>query len=770
MSQSQGIYINTLNQDGTAPKTRLSDAEQAGRVYQRMWQGYNYGRGKINAKVQAAINGNPPIPQARLDAEGLGWMTNVNFRLLEADVNTAQVPLYNLFSDVPQYCNVIVDCPKYTAIENNYFGSILAAKHKWLMKKWRQFDHNMQLSIANMAKYGSGPVYFPSKNDFRFRAATQGSVFVPDESSQNLDELPMLFFYYEWEISDLFRYIDKPGAAKAGWEVETVKKVLIDSVQEFSGYTRNRSWEYWQQKLREEDVYWSQVVPRIRTAWGYVKEFNGKITRFLIVANQTQGWGKYLFHKQDEFDCWEQIIHPFFAEIGNGNWNGVKGIGIKAYNFRDAQNKLKNRMLDAAFLGSQILIQAPDAKTAEDLQLLQVGPMAIIPQGVTFNQMPLMSTLDKPLMVDRQLEQDLRNNIGGLRQGSTDAQSGQPESATGRQIDASYSSQLTQAQQNIYLNQLDYLYTEQFHRLAEKPRIETKSYPYEPWEKLHKEFWDQCIEEGVPAEAFKHIRSVSACRSIGRGSEFAKQQIGTQVYNLLRSDPNVPQRVIVNHLRNTISNFTGREYLEMIWPEEQIDVSPTNDASKAQDENAGMLVGVPPIWTPDQNNLEHAKTHLQFFGMQLQQAQQSGNPQQVISFSQQAIPHIHQTLQALQSQSGDGKLFQQLFNALEQMSAQVKQLAQQMQQAQQAAAQKQAQEQQKAAMQNHATTLEAAKAQAEIRRQDAIAAAEIKRKDALARVDISHKAMKTHQDLSIKSMTAQKEMEEEASEAEDSEE
>ncbi len=46
-----------------------------------------------------------------------------------------------------------------------------------------------QLSIANMVKYGMGPLYFPDKDDFRFRAAQQGTVFVPDETTQDLTEL-----------------------------------------------------------------------------------------------------------------------------------------------------------------------------------------------------------------------------------------------------------------------------------------------------------------------------------------------------------------------------------------------------------------------------------------------------------------------------------------------------------------------------------------------------------------------------------------------------
>lgn len=763
-----GVYVATLNQDGSAPKLRIPDAYQAERVYSRCYEGYIYGRGKVNAKVQAAINGEQPIPQSRLDEEGLGWMSNVNFRLLEADVNAAQVPFYMLFADVPQYAQVRVKMPNLTASQNNSIGQILGEEHKTLCDDWRQFDYHMQLSIANMVKYGSGPIYFPDENDFRFRAAQQGCVFVPDETTQDLTELPLLFLYYEWEITQLYREISHPKASDAGWDVENIKKVLVDACNEFSGFTRNRSWEYWEQKLREEDTYWSNVVPKVRTAWGYVKEFDGKITRFLITSNWTVASGKWLYFCEREFDDWSQIIHPFFGEIGNGNWNGVKGIGIKAYNFRDAQNRLKNRILDAAFLGSQILLQPATAKSAEDMQLMQMGPLAILPPadqgGVTFNQMPLLSTLDKPMAVDRSLELDLQRNIGGMRQNLQDSASQQPITAAQAHIDASTSAQLTQAGQTLWMRQLDDLYREQFKRLGKRVRTPSKNYPLTETEELMKAFRERCKARGVPDKALDYIVSVKATRSIGRGSEYFKQQLGVQVYQMLRGDPNVPQIVVTNHLRNTISNFTGFEYLEMIWPDQLTAAQPTQDMSKAQDENASMIAGVQPLWTPEQDNLAHATTHLQFLGQQVQGVQQGQmDPAQFLKTVQTGLPHVQQTLQALKGQGGNGKMFQQLWNNLEQVGAAATQIGQQYQAHQQAQAHAQQQQQQQLMLAQQTGQLLDPKSKVDLARVHADAAikgiatqAEIQRKNALTAADIVHKNVKTRQDMASKDLqTAQ---------------
>jgi hypothetical protein len=762
-SNGYSPYVATIDAAGDAPQHRIGDPEQAQRVWMRCFQGYIYNRGRINAKVQAAINGEVPVAQAALDEAGLGWMSNVNFRMLEADVNAGQIPYYMLFADVPQYAQVTVRIPKLTAQQNKSIGDIIGAEHKVLCDQWKQFDYHMQLSIANMVKYGSGPLYFPDKDDFRYRAAQQGTVYVPDETTQDLTELALCFVYYEWEVTDLFREISHPKAEEAGWNVQNIKEVLMNACNEFSGFTRNKSWEYWEQKLREEDVYWSNVVPKVRTTWGYVREFDGKITRFLITANWNIGSTDWLYYGDREFDSWQQIIHPFFSEIGNGNWNGVKGLGIKAYNWRDGQNRLWNRIMDAAFLGTQVVWQAQDAKSAEDFQMVQMGPNAIIPAGVNVVQSPLVSTLDKPMNVAEAMERGLQRNVGGIRQNQMD-QSSQPPTATQSNIDATYNSQLTQAGQTLYLRQLDDIYEEQFRRLSKKTRTPTKNYPLTETEALKKAFRDRCRERGVPDEAFGHIVTVKATRSIGRGSEYFKQQLGQQVYNILRSDPNVPQGVVTAHLRNLISNFTGREYLDMVWPDDQSAVSPTQDESKATDENSTMMSGIPPLWTPEQDNLAHATTHLQFLGQQAQGVQQGQvDPAVYLKTAQAGIPHVQQHLKALQGQGNNGQPYQQLYNGMEQIQSQTNQIGQQYQQHQQAmqaqqqdAQQKMQQAQQAGQLLDPESKVKLARVQADARIKGIATAADIRRKDALARAEIVHKTAGAAQSMILDTVKAAK--------------
>jgi len=762
------MNLQSLDENGTPPARRIAKASDAYDIFQRQWQRYQDIKGPLNAKVQGAIDGNPPVSQAKLDAEGLGWTSNCNFRMLEADVSQAAIPLYSLFSDVPTYIQVGVEVPKVPKNDNRRFGEIIAEEHRRLMRKW-PFDFQMQLGIANRCRsaIGCGNLYFSDKRDFRFQAAPQGTVFVPDEATQDLDKLPLLSIYYEWQVTELYNAINNPRASEIGWNVESVKQALINRLNQSSGFRRNSSWEYWQTKIRDHDAWLSQTVPTVNTAWVYVKEYNGKISRSLIFADQ-MGKENYLFDKKDEFDAWEEIIHPFFAEIGNGNWNGTKSIAVKAFNFRAQQNRLKNKMLDAAFIGSQVLFQAEDAAAAEAFQMLQLGPGAVIDKKITPMQMPLLSQLDKPMAIDNALERTLQNNIGGIRSGMMDMAGKQPVSATEAQITAAGSQSLTIAEQTRWLEQLDALYTEQMRRLAVKPRAPTEEAPHDKCEELAYEFHKRCEDRGVPNKAFSHIVDVRATRTIGRGSEMFKQQLSQQIYSLLRSDPNVPKGVLVRHLRHTVSNLTGRDYLETIWPEDEIEVSPTNDESKAQDENAGMLLGVPPIMTPEQNPLSHAVTHLQFLASKYVELQQGGNPQAYLTLAGVSLAHIAETLDSMTGDEVKGSMKQQLFNAYEQLVAQTKQVAQQFQEMQQAQAEQQQQQQlmeQQAMLTGQlmdpASKLEMAKIQADTQlramKQDGDLKLKAKKQEATQRLknaqvaqQIGIKDLQTAQDLRIK--------------------
>lgn len=769
-----GILKN-LDRDGTPPANRLGDAYDSQQLFSQLIY-RNQNRSQLNALVQGAMDGNRPIPQATLDAEGLSFLTNVNWGYLGADVNQAQVPFYMLFADVPNYICVQVNPPNYQPVEWAQMGQIIEEELTRLLNDWDPFDFRMQLGIRNGQAFGKGPLYFQNKEDFRFEVAPENTVYVDDETTQDLSKLNLLYIYYEWGLPELYDAISQEGAEEF-WDVEAVKELLTtacNTAAKTGGWQRARNWVYWQNKLRDHDTWFWTIDAKICTAWGYIREFKkkgdatGKITRTLIVVDPSTQSGKFLYKKTGEFDSWDQIIHPMFSEIGNGHWNGVKGLGVKAYNARDAQNRLKNRLVDAAMIGAQIILQAEDEKALDAFQIGQLGPYSVINKKIT--PMPTQqfaTALDKPMAVAQSLEFDLRSNIGNLRHNMSNPGSVQPVSAEQAAITASYENQLSLGQQTMWLRQLDKLYREMCKRLFVKPREESKEYPHEDWEVLAYDFHKRCRDRGVPEAAFKHVKSIKAYRSIGRGSEYLKQQQSLQTYAMLRADPNVPEAVVVKALRGAVAAVCGRDALDMLWPNQELVMSPTDDASKAQDENAGMLWGVEPIWTADQNNLAHAATHLQFGVARLQLVQQGQmDPAQYLSFAQVAIPHTEFTIGKIQGERKKGTAYQAMWNAFQQWVAQTTQLSQQFAAAQEA----QAEEQQRMAiMQQQAIATgqlqdpETQLGMAKIQSQHALGMAKIESNAALkARKDdlqMQGKAIQQNQNMAIKDLQTAQQLE-----------
>jgi hypothetical protein len=701
VNSATNLPLENISPSGAVPRTRVKDANAAGEIVELMLRSYRDGRGKINATISGCLDGNPPFDDQELIDLGQSWRSNLNFRLLEADISFAMVPYYSLFSEVPIYCDI--QTKSGTRAQRSEWSRIISEEHTRAMKRWKGFAYQMQLSIAQRVTFGSGPIYYPQCEDPRFKAARYGEVHVPMGSSADVNELALAVILREYAVTELYNAIENPAASKAGWNVSAVKEAIVNSCNSIDN--EKEDYEAWQTRIRHNDLYYAMKAPSVKTAHVFVREFDGNISHYIVV--ESGGNGEYLYQYKDRFERWQQILHPNHAEIGDGYWHGIKGLGLKAFNFRDTQNRLKNHTVDAAVVGSQVLLKPNSPDADEALDVIPMGPFARLPYGVEYTSNPIGSTLDKPLMVDRSLEIDLMRNIGGYRQNLTDSK-GQAITATEAQINASQQQTLSQQTHDLFVADLDTLYEEQVSRFCADLRPESKDAPYLDWEQMIHDFQKACTGRGVPKAALKNIVSVRAYRSIGQGSKFFKNQINEKILSVF---PMLPEDVRQRHLRNYLSGIASQEYVEAIWPSEDLVEAPSDDASKAQDENGTMLQGLSPVWTPQQNNVAHAEVHMGLIAQLLEQVTSGGaSPEKLLGFSQVAFPHIEFTLGKIRGDSGQptnievlqnirGGEFQKLWNSYKQLLGAVQKIGQEYQAQLEAQAQQQAQAMQQAVTQ-----------------------------------------------------------------------
>jgi hypothetical protein len=654
---------------GKAPETRIRDGLSARTLVQLSIRDDQL-RARQRALVNGLIDGNPPYSERRRREAGLGWTSNLNFMEGESILSTACTPYYALYNGVQNYATFRTayqpDNPEF----ENWNDEVSQKLHD-LFKRWSSFDYEMQRHQYEMLKHGPGPVWFDDDSEWRFRSISSGNVLPPKRAACVLDHrLRYLSVRVTYGAVELWEKIKDEGAAKdRGWNVEAVKMAIKSASRGVVGLANWRlsPWEMWQQKLKDNDLFFSSTdCDEIMCAHLYVREFDGKVSHFVVTETEMpaeQGQSidnEFLFKDTNCYDDYEQAVIVFFQNIGDGTWHSVRGLATKAFKHLEVSNRLKNRMIDGAFIESSLVLQPGSAKGVEKMQLMQVGPVTIVPAGVEIKQTKLAGFLDGPMTVDRLLGNHLANNIGNFNQRTLSREDGKGEMPTATQIQQQVAKEanLSQGQIMLYYLTLDKLYAEMFRRAVKSSDPEAMR------------FREECEAAGVPPEALLEVEYVRANRASGYGSPqmriLTDQQLAPYV-------PMFPEDGKQNWLEDLVSAIKGPDKVRRYLPKQAV---PTVDDWMANQENAAIHEGVSPILTSGQDDEKHLNIH---FGdasktlAPLQQQMQQGQPpdpsalQSAIQYVQVMGPHVQAHLQRISAdpmRKTQAEYFKQAFKQL----------------------------------------------------------------------------------------------------------
>jgi hypothetical protein len=194
-----------------------------------------------------------------------------------------------------------------------------------------------------------------------------------------------------------------------------------------------------------------------------------------------------------------------------------------------------------------------------------------------------------------------------------------------------------------------------------------------------KRFRDECLEDGVPKEAFKDMCYVRANRQSGYGSPemgiMKMNQIGPLV-------PMFPEDGKQQWLEDTVTAISGPEKAKRWVPQQHI---PNDQDWEANVENSQIAQGKMPIIAAGQDDVIHLQSHLSDaqqvlgpIGQAISQQQQSMNGQdqpvadpqtlqQASIYAQTMAPHVEAHIQRLQHdpmRKQQAKLFSDQFKQL----------------------------------------------------------------------------------------------------------
>jgi hypothetical protein len=678
-------------EDGKAPKSRLSDASKACEIVDTLVRA-NAVRAGAWAKVKGQLDGNPPFDQGALRRNAQANRTNVNFREAEGIHNSAVAPFYDLFAEAPYYAEV--QCDHGNEADRIRYSKVQTGHFDRMLKEWDRFDFCVTKIINDRTGFGHGFAMWPDNESWRPDPVEFHRVLVPDGTNASIDEeLDVIVVRQEYNLIRLWTHVMNPEAAKAaGWDRDATLRAMYHATPEGRGDASSKEGDFqlWcQQRLRNNDISESVRSKTVSAAHLLVREYDGKISHFIVPEKATPNTPgtsgakdnntKFLFERIGQYESFRQVLAAFFYDIGDGTWHSVKGLLVKLYPFVALKDRLNCATIDNAHMNMSLLLQAASKDALNDLQLLRVGSVSIIPPGLTVQQHQLIGRMEESLVVERHLDNKLQTNIGQYRK-LPRREVGNPETATAEAIDAQKEAMLSKSAVNRWYAELDFFY-EEIYRRASNPKLR----PGTPANDAALAFQRRCVEDGVPKEAIGKVRSVRAFRNIGNGSIFMRQ---AAFQNSLALVPMFNEEGRNNWLDDAIGNLFSPEVIARYNPKPEQMTGVQEQANLAMIENGAIHDGINPIVAATQNHVVHADIHLKMASDAAASLMdgQGGDPMKVYSVLDIVGQHVLQHL----SQFANDPTRQKQFKALEatwkklaqfqtQLEGQIRQMVQQQQ-------------------------------------------------------------------------------------------
>lgn len=645
-------------------------------------------RARNRAKVQGLIDGNRPYPQAALVNAGQGWRANVNYREAEGIVQAQRTPYYDLVTEVNPCIQVVID---YGAMHKRQeWQNIVADEFHRTLFGWDSWDWHIQLRQSEELVHGWGCHLTMDAFDWRVSTKCMRDVLFPDNTTSDLEDLEFFCVRDQVKAHKLYEAIRNPAAATLmGWNVDEVKKAIIEAAQTKAGHgNRQVTEEEVQQRLKNGDMgFGYNGATALTLNHLFVREYGtrrrpGGISHYIIVENATHALD-FLYKRRQRFADFSQILHFFPFDIGSdGTIHSIRGLGVRFFPFCELFNRLKNHMVDNVLINSGILLtQSGNGVDMTRLQLTRIGAMNILPAGLNPAQWRPMDLSQGPIPLTRELQNTMSENTKTYRQTMADVQ--HERTATEVAISNADTAKLAKSAHNMEYRSLHKLYREQLRRLC-NPDITT----------AHRggieavAFQNRCFRRGVPKAALAHIIEVIATRSLGAGSASHRIQLTQALLQMVY--PIVGPQEQNNILKDFVTALAGQNAAPRYVPNLDSDSIPTDDDSVAALENESLMRGGEAVVAANQNHVRHAARHLQKAFSLLEALNRGAEPAGVLQAWEAIGPHASLHIAYLAKDPTQKQEFEALKAKLTELSKLTDQLRQNLEEQAQAAETQQA--------------------------------------------------------------------------------
>lgn len=690
--------LQNVTPTGNPAPRRIATPAAARAIFNRRLEEDRAGGASHRAIIQGMIDGNPPYVDAELEELGLAHINNVNFLTMRANLDARAAAGHELFAELPTN----IECKPLRVVANDpdiaHNCAIIAEEFSDLVATWDGFLSTMEMVWRDSDAYGLGVGAFANEWDWRIKAFHRGNLLIDPQASVEVDRNDVVIIRDELTVGEVFERIEHAESARLrGWKVGPLKELLVRIFRQGSTdsnedkYQRS-AWESIQQMARNnEPGYQTKQFDRVRVIHFFVKEVSGEQKVTHIILPELGDFDEFLYEGVNKFDKMSQVVWWMPYNYGDGYLRSVRGVASYMIQHEDLSNRFLCRVFDVGFLSASLLVQPRSQMDMSRLQMLQVGPMTIVPPELTIQQTNFQPQLAPLIQLRNVSEQVMKNNTGTYRQHNeaTDRE----QQKTARQVieETTKEARYEKAAIALRYNHLDKLYREMFRRVSSK-KLQDDSDGLYSGSKEAREFMQRCRARGVPKEFIMDWTSnfrITAYRAIGMGSLGVKYDLTGQIYQMSGAFDEHGKR---EALREAVAARVGYHHVDRFVSRMDRDQIASNESSIAMLEFNDVEEGSPVQVGSDQLH----RIHIMVFAQRMMPIMEAANtgqtqdPAKDFRTMQLAAQHIGEHAQFLAADARYKAFLEELKPFFQQVQASsqilgqaAKQMAQQQQQEQQ---------------------------------------------------------------------------------------
>lgn len=372
------IQSPKINSSGEPTQRSIKNGEMGKDIVKLVIQaGRN--RSIVASRILAKYNAERPYDAYKLEAEGLGWRSNMTTKPLPSMIEKVAPRLVSAVNGLKYLTNSELSNKWQNSVQKTEdfrkgFTNLIRNRKGW---QTTLEDICFVNALFGFSTAGCLDEFTSIPTAFAFDEA-----FFPDGTKQRPQWVQVGVLKEALLPHELFARIKDSEVAKTlGYDLELTRQVINEATPQ---QVRDRlnvggTLEFWYQNALRELTIGASYMAGNNVAVVYhllAKEVTGKVSHYQYGGSEMAE----IYAKEDKFDNMGDVIALFAYQKGNGTLHGSKGVGRDLYELAGMIDRNRNEIVDRAILSGKTLVQG-DVKRIHTFKMSVIGATVIFPTG-----------------------------------------------------------------------------------------------------------------------------------------------------------------------------------------------------------------------------------------------------------------------------------------------------------------------------------------------------------------------------------------------------